>query len=221
MRIFVVIAFGVSVALVVASCGGVERAPYGGPAEQQLAAATTAVDVASVARLLAAGANPNQMVKVDGHDQSAWFLSLYQMRPNRPDMVEVVRAMLKAGANPESAWGTNVGSVKNQESVVRSFMGPSRRSGSGPDAPLHVAMLHPVPEVVRALVAAGLNPRHGQAALVMAIEEGDVEIAHILVDAGVDVNGQPGANTPLVAAIEARNVSLMTYLEAHGAREKP
>jgi len=35
------------------------------------------------------------------------------------------------------------------------------------------------------------------------------------------VNCHPGANTPLTAAIETRNVALMTYLEEHGAREKP
>jgi ankyrin repeat protein len=82
-------------------------------------------------------------------------------------------------------------------------------------------MLHPDPDVVRALVTGGFNPRHGQAALVMAVEEGETEIVHILVEAGVDVNGHSGANTPLVAAIEARDIPLMTYLEAHGAREKP
>jgi ankyrin repeat protein len=82
-------------------------------------------------------------------------------------------------------------------------------------------MLHPVPAAVRALVAAQIDPRLGQSALVYAIESGEVEIVHILVDAGVDVNSHTGANTPLVAAIEARNVPLMTYLEEHGAREKP
>jgi hypothetical protein len=34
-------------------------------------------------------------------------------------------------------------------------------------------------------------------------------------------NCHPSANTPLVAAIETRNVALMTYREEHGAREKP
>ena len=82
-------------------------------------------------------------------------------------------------------------------------------------------MLHPDPEVVRALIQAGLDPVHGQAALVMAIEAGETEIAHILVEAVVDLNCHPGANTPLVAAIEARDVAMMTYLEDHGAREKP
>ena len=51
--------------------------------------------------------------------------------------------------------------------------------------------------------------------------EGQIEIVHLLVEAGTDVNCHPGANTPLVAAIEARNVALMNYLEERGAREKP
>jgi len=44
---------------------------------------------------------------------------------------------------------------------------------------------------------------------------------HVLVDAWVDVNTQGAALTPLVAAIETRNVALMTCREDHGAREKP
>jgi len=82
-------------------------------------------------------------------------------------------------------------------------------------------MMNPVPEIIRALTAASFDPRDGEDALVGAIERDEVEIAHIFVEAGVDVNCHPGANTPLVAAIEARDVALMTYLEAHGAREKP
>jgi len=75
--------------------------------------------------------------------------------------------------------------------------------------------------VARALVAAGLNPRLAGNALVMAIERSQIEIAHVLVDAGADVNNNHMAVTPLVAAIEARDFALMTYLEEHGAREKP
>lgn len=55
----------------------------------------------------------------------------------------------------------------------------------------------------------------------MAIESGQTQIAHLLVEAGVDVNCHPGANTPLLAAIEARDEAMMVYLEEHGAREKP
>ena len=123
-----------------------------------------------------------------------------------PVLVEIIRAMLKAGAKPEWAWG---------ESVSR---GITRRY---PAEPMMLAMLHPDPDVVRALMEAGLDRRHGQTALVMAVETGETEIAHILVEAGVNVNCHPGANTPLLAAIEARNVALMTYLEEHGAKEKP
>jgi hypothetical protein len=42
-----------------------------------------------------------------------------------------------------------------------------------------------------------------------------------MVEAGVDVNVIGSATTSLVAAIEARDTALMTYLEQHGARENP
>jgi ankyrin repeat protein len=82
-------------------------------------------------------------------------------------------------------------------------------------------MSDPEPAVIRALLDAGLEPYEANAALVRAVEIGQTEIVHMLVEAGVDVNCRPSANTPLVAAIEAQNATLMTYLEEHGAREKP
>ncbi len=67
-----------------------------------------------------------------------------------------------------------------------------------------------------------MKSRWGEAALVMAIEQGESEVAHVLVDSGVDVNGRHGAAlTPLVAAIDARDFKMMVFLEQHGAREKP
>ena len=86
---------------------------------------------------------------------------------------------------------------------------------------VQLAMLHPDADVIRAMIEAGLKPRLGQDALVTAIETGETRIAHLFVDAGVDPNCHPGALTPLLAAIEARDVAMMTYLEEHGAREKP
>lgn len=211
--------FVASTAVVLASCR-LEWAPHGGEPERQLVAATTAADVGRVTQLLAAGANPNEMVPVDGHLQSAWFQSLHQLRSGRPELVAIVRAMLKAGADPNTAWGTSA--EKDTESAWRRFFhSGARLPGSGPEDTMHLAILHPIPDVVRALVDAGLDPRNGEDELVTAIESGQLEIAHILVDAGVDVNSDRGAITPLVAAIEARNVALMTYLEEHGAREKP
>jgi hypothetical protein len=161
-------------------------------------------------------------VPVNGDKQSSWFLALRQVRPRRPELVDIVRLMLKAGANPNEVWGTSVGTVGPRQSAWQRFFseGGTRQAGFGSDNPIHVAN-YPMADVVHALVAAGFNPRYGDSALVAAVEGEDSEIVHALVEAGVDVNCEPGANTPLVAAIEARNVALMTYLEQHGAREKP
>jgi len=189
-----------------ASSCAFQRPPYGGEKESALVAATVAPDVKKVQSLLASGADPNKMVPYKDHYQSAWSLALYQLRPQHPELVQIVRAMLKAGANPETAWGT-------QE--ARGIYRQTDRSA------ILIAMLHPDDDVIRAIIEAGLNPRLGQNALVMAIETGQSNIAHLLVEAGVDANCHPGALTPLVAAIEARDVAMMSYLEEHGAREKP
>ena len=130
--------------------------------------------------------------------------------------------MLKAGADPNEVWGTNGSAVGPRQSAWQRFFseGGARQAGFGFDNPLRVAMWKDA-DLVRALVAAGFNPRNGNEALVSAVESEDADIVHALVEAGVDVNSRPSAVTPLVAAIEARNVALMTYLEEHGAREKP
>jgi ankyrin repeat protein len=191
--------------------------PRGGDKEQALAAATVAADIAKVNELLAAGANPNLRVDIQGNDESPWYLALDSLRPNRPATIDIVKAMLKSGADATKAWGYR---MRAPESFLASLR-HARSGGPRNEVPLHLAMFHPVPEIVRALVATRFDPRDGQSALVDAIESDEIEIAHILVDAGVDVNCQPTAVTPLVAAIERRDVALMTYLEEHGAREKP
>jgi ankyrin repeat protein len=183
--------------------------PAGGDAERALVAAVVARDVAAVERLLSSGARTDSMIEHEGHNQSAWALALNQARPGRVADVQIIQALLKAGASPERAWGTS-----------GSDGGP-RAPSVGADPPLQLAMLHPDAQVVQAILAVKPSAPGGQMALVMAIEEGDTEIAHLLVDAGVDVNCRPGANTPLVAAIEARDEALMHYLEEHGARENP
>ncbi len=195
-----------TIVLAAAACGRLEKPPRGGAPEQQLVAATAAKDVARVKQLLASGANPNAMITYEGASHSAWEYALKQVRPKQPATIELVKVLLASGAKPDSAWGGD---------VVRGI-GRERE-----ELPIMLAMLHPDAEVVRAIVDAGMNPLYGRTALVMAVEEGDTEIVHILVEHGVDVNCHPGANTPLLAAIETRNFPLMTYLEEHGAREKP
>jgi len=192
-------------AVAMVSCRPGQNAQRGGDLEHQLVAATVAVDLAKVKQLLATGANPNKLAPHEGHDQSPWKLALHQAKSTRPDTIEIVRAMLTSGANPAVAWGE----------------GPSRRGGYTdlPETPILEAIA--TPEIARALLEAGLDPRECGLALELAVEQRLADVVHVLVEAGVDVNTRATAITPLVAAIETRNVALMTYLEEHGAREKP
>jgi ankyrin repeat protein len=203
-------------ACLLTACGAAEAPPRGGDKEQALAAAAMAADSAKVNALLAAGANPNWRVDVQGNDESSWYLALDRLRPTAP-LDRRRQGDAEVRCDPTKAWGYG---MREPESFLKS-LSHARSGGPSNELPLHLAMFHPVPEIVRALVATRFDPRDGQSALVDAIESGEIEIAHILVDAGVDVNCRPGAVTPLIAAIERRDVALMTYLEAHGAREKP
>jgi len=203
-----------------AACGGrIEKPSYGGDPEKQLVAATVAVDVEKVRGLLAAGADPNKMVSFNGSSQSAWHLALDQLKPRRADMIELVRLMLKSGARSDIAWGTGIRQVTEHPSAWEQLRKP-RQKGSGDEDPLWMAVQHDSPEAVRSLLDAGYNAHHSGTALVNAIEGGQIEIARMLIDAGADVNWN-APPTPLVAAIELRDEALMTYLEQHGAREKP
>lgn len=210
-----------SAALLLAAGCRVEHPPYGGQTEQALVAATLAADPTRVGDLLKAGADPNRTVAVNGDQESAWYLALTQLRANRPETIQIVTAMIAAGASPSKAWGTSARDPRLPRESFWRRLSHARTSGTGNESALELAMAHPVPEVIRALTAARFDPHDGESALVDAIESGDIEIAHILVEAGVDVNCHPGANTPLVAAVAARNLALVTYLEQHGAREKP
>jgi ankyrin repeat protein len=205
--------------LLMTACAG-SRGPRGGDPERQLAAAATAGDLARVQALLAAGADPNKMVVIEGHDQSPWALALQQLRPQHPERVAIAIAMLNAGASPEAAWGTS--SPRPDESLWRSlFTHPGRQAGTTRDSPLRIVMQHPDAAVVRALAAKGLSAEQATAQLVAAVEAGEDEIARLLVEAGADVNRATAPITPLVAAIERRDVAMMEFLEQHGAREKP
>jgi hypothetical protein len=199
----------VAALLVAASCGSAVNAEYGGEPEAQLNAATTAGDVDKVTALLAAGANPNKLGRHEGHFKSPWQLATGQLRPRHPERVAIALAMLRAHANPAVAFGETPS------------IGPPVVYRPTQSTPILDAISGSAPEVVRGLFEAGLDRRHGQLPLVLAVENGDAASVHALVEAGVEVNCQPTGSTPLLAAIEARNVALMTYLEAHGALEKP
>jgi hypothetical protein len=196
--------------LACAACNGPnDNAHRGGAPEASLMAATVAADVGGVTRALAAGADPNKMALVEGHYQSPWKIALGRLRPEKPAYAAIVDAMLAAHADPTVAWGE----------------GPSRAGGYSPQVitPVLEAQAGDVPAAVRALLTAGLSPRSraAETALVLACENQQHAVVHVLVEAGVTVNPTQTATTPLVAAIEKRDAVLMTYLEQHGAREKP
>ena len=198
------------------SCAG-SRGPRGGDPERQLAAATAAEAVARVQQWMAAGAAPNKMVTINGDTLSPWAIALRQLRPKHPQRVEIALAMLDAGASSQSAWGD--ASPRGPETFWQSLR-HARNAGVQNLSPLELVMFHPDVAVVRALVAKGITREQATAQLVAAVEAEEDEIARLLVDAGANVNTNRGM-TPLVAAIERRDVPLMMFLEDHGAREKP
>jgi len=208
-RPWMTLALVVTSAALLTNCRPAQNGQRGGDAEKRLASATLAGDLDSVKQVLAAGADPNKMTLYEGHDQSPWKLALRRARPENKTSTDIVRAMLGAHADPEVAFGDEP-----------SRMG-SNTYTTQPLEPILEAVSHSSADVVRALLDAGLDRRKGQLALVLAVEQGQTDIVHILVDSGVDVNCHPTANTPLTAAIDTRNVALMTFLEEHGAREKP
>ena len=212
----------IAVAVLVVSagaCGRPEVAPFGGgEKELQLIAATVAVDVAKVREALAAGADPNKLVSFRDNLQSGWLLALDQLKPGRADMVEIVRAMLKSGANVERAWGTGIRQV-NEQQTFRQQLSKPRQKGSSDADPMWLAVTNSSREAARALLDAGYPASRGLP-LSEAVNQDDIEMVGMLLAAGADVNPRTGI-PPLLIAIEHRNVAIMTFREEHGAREKP
>jgi len=203
------------------ACGRPEVAPFGGgEKELQLIAATVAVDVAKVREALAAGADPNKLASFKDNLQSGWLLALDQLKPGRADMVEIVQAMLKSGANVESAWGTGIRQVNEQLTFRQQLAKPRQKGSSGEDT-MWLAVTHGSREAVRALLDAGYPARASSMALAEAVNQDDVEMVKMLLDAGAEVNPQSGmSQPPLLVAIQNRDVAMMTLLEEHGALEK-
>ena len=193
--------------LTLPACRRGENEQRGGDVERQLVEVAVAGDLVRVQKLLGAGADPNKIAPFEGHLQSPWKMALNKARTKRPDTIAIVIAMIKSGANPEVMWG-EAPSVRGGFSVQRG-------------SPLLAALTIGSAETVKALMQAGPHPSVAGVALESAVENGQSDIVHVLVEAGVDVNSRATAITPLVAAIQTRNVALMNYLEEHGAREKP
>jgi hypothetical protein len=189
------------------ACGRIKTPPRGGAPELELIKAAAALDVGKVKQLLASGAGTNGLVPFDRSEHSPWHYALTQLRPRKPETIAIAVLMINAGADPNAAWGGNYSDI--------------RAAHIDEHLPIEMLMIHPVPEVARALVGAGMDVRLAGDALSMAVEAQEDAIVHILVDAGANVNANHMAVTPLVGAVNRRDYALMLYLEQHGAREKP
>lgn len=109
-------------------------------------------------------------------------------------------------------------------SMLESLLEPSRANDpylllyavKNPDAVIR-------PKLVLALLEMGADPRvtgeDGETALYLAIEERDINVAQILLERGVDVNGQPDKDKiPLYVALWKSDEAAMKLLLGHGAR---
>jgi uncharacterized protein len=182
------------------------------PSPSPLYEASRAGDVVAIQRLLKAGADPNAGVILDeatGNRDTPLGIAL-NMRPD--ELLEVVRLLLEAGADPNLVFGRVGDEV----------------------APLHVAVMAS-PEVVRLLLEAGADPNVASCGgyfsavstpLETAEFAGESEIAELLRGAGAADPSKSGAelavaryaaDAPLHAAVWQGDFAAVDRLLAAGS----
>ncbi len=182
------------------------------------------VDLASVKRLLAEGAD------VNAQDQWGRTALRYACSTGRTTQ-EIVDALLAAGADPNIAdheGGTPLYSAANVKSaeVVQALL----RAGADPNhtdqwghAPLSAAAAWGATDKVRVLLGAGADPNHGDrdghTALMSAARSGYVRTIQALLAAGADVNVKDKkGNTALSLAEGVGFMDVPKILKKAGAR---
>jgi ankyrin repeat protein len=158
-------------------------------AEPTLVDAAERGDRATVLRLLAKGANPNQ-AGPDGTTAVMWAAS--------SDDVELVRALIKAGANVtlKNQFGTSAlteAAVIGSASAINVLL----KAGADPNTK---------------------NPE-GETPLMAVARSGKVEAASVLLEAGADVNAKEdfGGQSALMWAAAQSQAGMVKLLAAHGA----
>jgi ankyrin repeat protein len=153
------------------------------------------VDLASVKRLLAEGAD------VNAQDQWGRTALGYACSTGRTTQ-EIVDTLLAAGADPNIAdhegvtplySAANVKSAEVVQALLRAGADPNHASPRGATA-LMVAAAWGATDKVRVLLDAGADPNHsdeyGRTALMSAAHHGYVRTVRVLLAAGADVNAK-------------------------------
>ncbi len=135
-----------------------------------------------------------------------------------PEGTQILRAMLKAGLDPNATFNRSDGGSSSAGSSGRS------RSGSGSTSTtlslVEWATNYSVDDIVTALREAGLDMTSARTAqaVVMAAGNGDLELLQQLIEAGAPVNTSTGL-TALGAAVAERHHAVIAYLEGKGGLE--
>jgi ankyrin repeat protein len=193
-----------------------------------LHAAAATGDAAAIARLVAAGAEPDAR---DGYRRTPLHVAAYRAQP------EAMRALVRAGADPNALEAdrydiVTIAAVADDVPTLRLALELGARPGnvtSRYDGTALIAAAHlGHDEVVRTLIRAGAPLDHvnnlGWTALIEAIVLGDGGPRHVatlkaLVDAGAGVNiADGGGTTPLALARGRGYREMSALLEKAGAR---
>lgn len=183
---------------------------HGGEKEKALVAAVDAGDAVKAKALLADGVDLTALVRTPLGEKTAWEFALNELDSpsRRGPALEIVLAMLKAGADPNASWSHAGESSLHSTSMTRTHaMDLAAAAGSV--------------QTIRAMLGQGLDlkGRGASLALLSAVDGGHVEVVRLLLDAGVDPNSGKGDETPLACAVRRGDAEVIRLLEAKGARE--
>jgi ankyrin repeat protein len=174
----------------------------------RLAKAVEEGDVATVRRLIAEGADPNERVPSSDLGRTPLFLAVEADRP------EVTEALLKAGADPaiEDENGdpvifmaTDAGRIPHARLLVAHGVPINSRNRAG-DTVLMRGMMHVDPPDFQAKIDLGadvnLVDARGESALMLAAAAGNLAAVETFIDAGakLDLRNREGRTALMIAA---------------------